>query len=84
MRQVVPAFFEFTEQDTTLARRFAEGPNAALEIALRRGMPIFRGSGKVRALSADDVARLVAQLPLPMFDAGPRNRELDEIEGSGR
>jgi hypothetical protein len=31
-------------------------------------------------LSADDALALAARLPLPVFDAGPKDRELDALE----
>jgi tRNA (guanine-N7-)-methyltransferase len=80
LRQVVPAFFEFQEQE----RAWPDGPKGRTRreiIALRRGMPVFRGWGKKRAeLDSLEVQTLAASLPLPMFDAGPRDREMDELE----
>jgi len=81
LQLVVPAFVEFTEQQ----RPWPDSPKGRTRreiIALRRGMPIFRGWGKVRPIPAEEVAALVARQPLPLFDAGPRNRELDQIEGA--
>jgi tRNA (guanine-N7-)-methyltransferase len=83
LRQVLPAFFEFSEQ----LRPWPEAPKGRTRreiIALRRGLPVFRGWGKVRPLREQDLPRLVAELPLPLFDAGQRNREVDQLEESSR
>ena len=41
----------------------------------------FRGVGKKRKdLGADEALALAASLPLPLFDAGPRDRDLEERE----
>lgn len=83
MKEVLPAFFEFEERPGT----WLDSPRGRTRreiIAVRRGLPIFRGSGKVRALTNEEVERLVTTLPLPLFDAGPANRELDELEQNVR
>jgi tRNA (guanine-N7-)-methyltransferase len=49
-------------------------------IALRRGMPIYRGYGVARSLSEEQLSRLASELPSPTFAAGPRPRELDDLE----
>ena len=52
-------------------------------MALRRGLPIFRGSGKAKVgLSVEDAQHLAESLPGPVFDADRRLRELDDDEQS--
>jgi tRNA (guanine-N7-)-methyltransferase len=79
MLEMVPSFFEFSEQPGP----WPDAPKGRTRreiLALRRGLPVFRGWGKVRPLSEEQMARLVADLPRPSFDAGPRHRELDADE----
>ena len=81
IKEVVPAFFEFSEQPGP----WLDSPRGRTRreiLALRRGLPVFRGSGKPRPLSADELARLVHELPRPIFDAGPRNRQLDDDDAA--
>jgi tRNA (guanine-N7-)-methyltransferase len=80
IREMTPVFFEFQE-------RMAPWPDAPKGrtrreiIALRRGLPVFRGSGRAReGLSRDEAMRLADALPPPVFDADRRLRELDEME----
>lgn len=76
---VVPAFFDFHLQERT----WPDAPKGRTRreiIALRRGMPVFRGWGAARPLDDGETVRLVGSLPPPAFDAGPRLRELDELE----
>jgi tRNA (guanine-N7-)-methyltransferase len=80
MREVAPVFFEFEE-------RLAPWPDAPKGrtrreiIALRRGLPVFRGCGRARTgLSAADAQRVAETLPPPVFDADRRLRELDKAE----
>ena len=80
VRQVVPVFFDFVERD----RPWPDAPKGRTRreiIALRRGLPVFRGVGTPKAdLSEDEALRLAAALPPPVFDADRRLRELDEME----
>jgi tRNA (guanine-N7-)-methyltransferase len=84
IRSVVPFFFSFHER----IGRCPDAPKGRTRreiIALRRGLPIFRGSGAVRSdLAADEAVRLAEELPPPVFDADRRLRELDEAEREGR
>jgi tRNA (guanine-N7-)-methyltransferase len=77
---VVPSFFEFQEQ----LRTWPDAPRGRTRreiIALRRGLPVFRGWGRARHdLSESDTVRLAAELPPPRFDAGRPTRDLDELE----
>jgi tRNA (guanine-N7-)-methyltransferase len=84
LRQVAPAFFDFEER----ARPWPDGPHGRTRreiLALRRGLPVFRGCGRPRAgLSAEELLRLAQTLPAPVFDAGLPTWELDELERSAR
>ncbi len=80
IRSVVSMFFELEERD----RPWPDAPKGRTRreiIALRRGLPVFRGSARARAgLGADEALRLAESLPQPVFDADRRLRELDEAE----
>jgi tRNA (guanine-N7-)-methyltransferase len=80
MRQVVPVFFEFQEREGP----WPDAPKGRTRreiIALRRGLPVFRGWGTARReLSVEDAIRLAHKLPAPVFGADRRLRELDELE----
>ena len=84
IRAVVPVFFDFEERD----RPWPDAPKGRTRreiIALRRGLPVFRGSGPARRdLSEADALRLAEALPPPRFDADRRLRELDEVERRDR
>src|SRR5262249_52934046 len=79
IRQVVPVFFDFQE----LPGPWPDAPKGRTRreiIALRRGLPVFRGWGTVRAgLSAEEAVRMAQALPPPLFDADRRLRELDQL-----
>jgi tRNA (guanine-N7-)-methyltransferase len=83
IRELVPFFFEFHER----IGRWPDGPKGRTRreiIALRRGLPVFRGSGTARVgLSEAEAVRLAEALPPPVFDADRRLRELDEAEKGG-
>ncbi len=80
MRQVVPVFFEFHEQEKT----WPDAPKGRTRreiIALRRGLPVFRGWGTAKAeVSEADAVRLAEALPPPVFDADQRLREIDALD----
>jgi tRNA (guanine-N7-)-methyltransferase len=80
MREIVPVFFEFEERN----RPWPDAPKGRTRreiIALRRGLPVFRASGRARiGLSESDALNLAASLPPPVFVADRRLRELDEQE----
>jgi tRNA (guanine-N7-)-methyltransferase len=82
IRAVVPFFFDFEERD----RPWPDAPKGRTRreiIALRRGLPVFRGSGRARlGLRAAEAVQLAASLPSPVFDADRRLRALDELEAS--
>ncbi|MBM3995243.1 MAG: methyltransferase domain-containing protein [Planctomycetes bacterium] len=79
LQQVLPGFFDFHEQngswpDTPRGRTRRE------IIAMKRGYPVFRGWGTRKGMSAEEAVQRAESLPLPTFDAGPRYRDLDEME----
>lgn len=78
--QAVPLFFEFTEHAT----RWPDAPKGKTRreiIALRQGLPVFRGTGIARGdLTAEDVLARAESLPPPTFDADRRLQELDHLE----
>jgi tRNA (guanine-N7-)-methyltransferase len=80
IQQVVPVFFEFREQPGP----WPDGPKGRTRreiIALRRGLPVFRGAGTARGdVSAAEALRLAETLPPPVFDADRRYQELDRLE----
>jgi tRNA (guanine-N7-)-methyltransferase len=80
IREVVPVFFELHER----IGRWPDAPKGRTRreiIALRRGLPVFRGIGAAKAgLSEVEALHLAESLPPPVFDADPRLRELDEME----
>jgi tRNA (guanine-N7-)-methyltransferase len=80
IREVVPFFFDFHER----IGRWPDAPKGRTRreiLALRRGLPIFRGHGIARAdLSEADAVRLAEELPPPVFDADRRLRQLDDEE----
>jgi tRNA (guanine-N7-)-methyltransferase len=76
---ILPHFFGFKVQegpwpDTPKGRTRRE------ILALRRRYPIYRGWGVKKELASEDVVRLANDLPLPIFDAGPRCKDLDQLE----
>src|SRR5438477_162595 len=80
VRAVVPVFFDFEERE----RPWPDAPKGRTRreiIALRRGLPVFRGCGRAKTnLGQDEALRLAGALPPPVFDADRRLRELDEAE----
>lgn len=80
MKAVVPMFFEFHEQP----QPWPEAPRGRTRreiIALRRGLPVFRGWGEKRdTLSEQEAMGLAESLPPPVFDADRRLLELDRLE----
>ena len=80
IRQLVPVFFEFHERIGC----WPDAPKGRTRreiIALRRKLPVFRGSGTARRdLGAVEALRLAEALPPPVFDADRRLRELDAME----
>jgi tRNA (guanine-N7-)-methyltransferase len=79
IREVVPVFFNFYER----IGRWPDAPKGRTRreiVALKKGLPVFRGSGKAKpGLSEDEALRLAEALPPPTFDADRRLRELDRL-----
>lgn len=80
LQQVVPVFFDFEER----ASPWPDAPKGRTRreiIALRRGLPVFRGWGHTRgSLSTTEALRLAEDLPPPVFDADQHLRALDNLE----
>ncbi len=80
IRAIVPVFFEFHER----IGRWPDAPRGRTRreiIALRRGLPVFRGHGTARCdLSSEAAIQLADELPPPTFDADRRLRQLDAEE----
>jgi len=80
IRELVPIFFDFHER----IGRWPDAPKGRTRreiIALKRGLPVFRGSGTARqGISEEEAVRLAEALPPPVFDADRRLRQLDEEE----
>jgi tRNA (guanine-N7-)-methyltransferase len=78
--KVVRVFFQFEEY----SHPWPDAPKGRTRreiIALREGLPVFRGAGHARpGLSAPDAIKLAESLPPPIFNADRRLQELDEIE----
>ncbi len=72
IRDVVPVFFEFHER----IGRWPDAPRGRTRreiYAMKKGLPIFRGSGTAkRELTEDSALRLAEALPAPVFDADRR------------
>ena len=83
IREVVPFFFNFHER----IGRWPDAPRGRTRreiLAIKRGLPLFRGSGSARQdLSVEEAQRLAESLPPPIFDADRRLRQLDEEEREG-
>jgi tRNA (guanine-N7-)-methyltransferase len=80
IRAVVPVFFDFEEHP----QRWPDAPRGRTRreiVALKKGLPVFRGLGRARiAISEGDALALAEALPPPTFDADRRLRQLDLIE----
>jgi tRNA (guanine-N7-)-methyltransferase len=80
IEQAAPVFFDFHEH----AGPWPDAPKGRTRreiIALRRGLPVFRGVGRARTnISTAQARRLAESLPPPIFDADRRLCELDELE----
>jgi tRNA (guanine-N7-)-methyltransferase len=80
MKEVIPVFFEFEEQSGP----WPDAPKGRTRreiIALKRGLPVYRGRGIARSnLSSEEAVQLAGRLPPPWFSADRRLRELDHLE----
>lgn len=79
LREVVPVFFDFHER----IGRWPDAPKGRTRreiLAMKKKLPIFRGSGTAKLdLSEADAVRLAESLPPPTFDADRRLRDLDRL-----
>jgi tRNA (guanine-N7-)-methyltransferase len=82
IRSVVPLFFQFEER----TEPWPDAPKGRTRreiIALKRGLPVFRGVGRAHADLDEAAARRIAEdLPPPLFDADRRLRDLDAAEST--
>ncbi len=80
IREVVPMFFDFQEHPG----RWPDAPRGRTRreiVALKKGLPVFRGVGRAKiGISEDDALSLAESLPPPTFDADRRLRQLDAME----
>ena len=80
IREVAPVVFDFEE----LPGRWPNAPCGRTRreiVALRQGLPVFRGMGRAKQnLSETEALALAGSLPPPTFDASRRLRKLDELE----
>ena len=80
VRRYLPQTLDFHER----IGRWPDAPKGRTRreiIALRRGLPVFRGSGTAKlGLSEADSLQQAEALPPPVYDADRRLRELDEME----
>lgn len=82
LREILPEFFAFTERHEP----WPEDPHGRTRreiMATRQGLTIFRGSGQPRTLSDDQLAELVARLPMPVFASTPRSPNRARRHGRG-
>jgi len=80
MLEAIPAFFAFHEE----AGVWPDAPQGRTRreiLARQRGIVVYRGWGEKRnSLTGTALAALTQELPAPLFDAGPRPRDLDDQE----
>jgi len=80
IQQVLPCFFDFHER----IGRWPDAPRGRTRreiMAIRRGLPLFRGHGTPRQdLSPEKMEELAQSLPPPTFDASRLLRQLDRDE----
>ena len=79
VQQIAPAFFDWHAQPRPWPDA-AQGRTRREILALRRGLTIHRAWGVRQNLTAEQVQAIASTLPPPTFDAGPRLRDLDEME----
>jgi tRNA (guanine-N7-)-methyltransferase len=79
MTSIAVPFFEFTSREG-LWPDAPKGRTRREILALRRGLPVFRGVGTVRSMEQGEAIKLASRLPLPLFDAGQANPDLDSLE----
>lgn len=80
VKEIVPIFFEFEERMTPWPDA-PKGKTRREIIALKHGLEIYRGAGHARRdLDFGQAMRLAEGMPLPVFDADRRLREVDGME----
>ena len=79
IQEVVPAFFDLAER----VGRWPDAPKGRTRreiLALKRGLPVFRGVGTRRAdVTPEQALRAAENLPPPVFDADRKLRALDGL-----
>ncbi|MCE9534165.1 MAG: methyltransferase domain-containing protein [Planctomycetes bacterium] len=79
IREVVEVFFDFHER----IGRWSDTPRGRTRreiIAMKKGLPIFRGTGTAKLdLTAESALHLAESLPAPVFNADRRLRDLDRL-----
>ena len=79
IREIVPVFFDFREE----SGRWSDTPKGRTRreiIAMKQGLPVFRGTGTAKlGLSEADAIALAESLPPPTFSADRRLRDLDRM-----
>ncbi len=79
LREVLPYFFDFHER----IGRWPDAPKGRTRreiLALKKKLPIFRGTGTAKLdLSAEEALRWAEALPPPTFDADRKLRDLDRL-----
>ena len=77
IREIAPVFFDFHER----IGRWPDAPKGRTRreiIALKKHLPVYRGSGTAKVGLSEDAALALAEaLPPPTFDADRRLRDLD-------
>jgi tRNA (guanine-N7-)-methyltransferase len=80
IRDVAPAFFQFSECSST----WPDAPRGRTRreiIALKRGLPVFRGTGIARQEITEEArTELIESLPPPLFAPDRRSSELDGMD----
>jgi tRNA (guanine-N7-)-methyltransferase len=82
LKGIVPAFIDFQEQ----AGPWPDAPQGRTRreiLALGRRYPIYRGWGIKKEMPSEEALARASALPLPTFDAGPRRKDLDQLEREG-
>ena len=80
MKRVAQVFFDFEERHGPWPDAL-KGRTRREIIAIRKGLPVFRGVGRAKlGLSAMEAIELAEQLPPPVFNADRRIREADLLD----
>ncbi|MBI1830699.1 MAG: methyltransferase domain-containing protein [Planctomycetes bacterium] len=79
LKQALPVFVAFQEQRDP----WPDAPRGRTRreiIAMRRGYAVYRGWGVRKEMTIEEAVERAKMLPPPDFDAGPRHKDLDELE----